>query len=240
MLTVDFQRLNPRVGDTVLDVGCGSGRHTFEALVRGARVVSVDLDGAVLKDVAAMSSAMKLERDLPTGSVSWCTNGDVTQLPFLPSSFDKVIASEVLEHVVDDRGALSELARVTKPGGVVVCTVPRSWPERICWKLSDEYHAQAGGHVRIYERLELETKLVSAGFKVLGHHHAHALHAPYWWLKCLTGPGDEEAAIVHQYHRMLVWDIEKKPIYTRVLEQVLDPLMGKSIVVYALRVDGRR
>ena len=240
LLTVDFERLRLRPGDTLLDVGCGSGRHTFEALVRGARVVSVDLDGAVLKDVAAMSSALRLEGDLPPDSASWSTNGDVTQLPFRPSSFDKVIASEVLEHVMDDRGAFSELARVTKPGGVAVCTVPRSWPERICWKLSDEYHAQAGGHVRIYERSELETKLVSAGFEVLGHHYAHALHAPYWWLKCLTGRAEDAGGIVQHYHRMLVWDIEKKPIYTRALEQALDPLMGKSLVVYALRVDGSR
>jgi SAM-dependent methyltransferase len=164
----------------------------------------------------------------------------VTELPFRRSAFDKVIASEVLEHVVDDRAALSELARVMKPGGVLACTVPRSWAERICWKLSDEYHAEAGGHVRIYERSELEGKLVSAGFKVLGHHYAHALHSPYWWLKCLAGPADEDASIVQRYHRMLIWDIENKPVYTRALEQMLDPLMGKSLVVYARRMDERR
>ena len=240
MLTVDFERLGLRADETVLDVGCGSGRHTFEGLNRGARVVSVDLDGAVLKDVAAMAAALQLEDGVPDGSSYWCTNGDVTELPFRRSVFDKVIASEVLEHVIDDRGALAELARVTKPGGMLVCTVPRSWPERICWKLSDEYHSEAGGHVRIYGRSDLEAKLVSAGFKVLGHHYAHALHSPYWWLKCLTGRSDEEASIVQRYHRMLVWDIENKPIYTRALEQMLDPLMGKSLVVYARRMDVRR
>ncbi|MGI8708971.1 MAG: class I SAM-dependent methyltransferase [Actinomycetota bacterium] len=238
MLTVDFDRLALRPGEAVLDVGCGLGRHTFEALRRGARVMSIDLDGAILKDVAAMAAALRLQGGLPSGTASWCTNGDVTGLPLRGATFDVVIASEVLEHVSDDRGALTELARVTKPGGTIVCTVPRSWPERICWRLSDEYHAVAGGHVRIYERADLEEKLTTAGFLPLGHHHAHALHAPYWWLKCFVGPANEDAAIVRRYHRMLVWDIEKRPVFTRALEQVLDPLMGKSLVVYARREEG--
>lgn len=237
MLTVDFVRLGLRPSQALLDVGCGSGRHTFEALTRGARVLSVDLDGAVLKDVVAMSAALRLEGGFRPGTESWCTNGDVTRLPIAGATFDKVIASEVLEHVADDRGALKELARVIKPGGTLVCTVPRSWPERICWRLSEEYHAVAGGHVRIYRRADLEEKLATAGFVILGHHHAHALHAPYWWLKCLAGPANEDAPIVRRYHRMLVWDIEKRPLFTRALEQILNPVMGKSLVVYARRME---
>lgn len=237
MLTVDFDRLALRPGQTVLDVGCGSGRHTFEALTRGARVLSVDVDGAILKDVAAMSGALRLEGGVPQGTESWSTNGDVTRLPIAGATFDVVIASEVLEHVPDDRGALRELARVTKPGGALVCTVPRSWPERVCWRLSEKYHAVAGGHVRIYQRADLEEKVTTAGFAPLGHHYAHALHAPYWWLKCLAGPDNEDAPIVRRYHRMLVWDIEKRSLFTRALDQMLNPFMGKSLVVYARRME---
>ena len=71
-----------------------------------------------------------------------------------------------------------------RPGGVAAITVPTWLPERICWRLSDDYHNVPGGHVRIFTRRELEAKLERAGLAVGGHHHAHALHSPYWWLKC--------------------------------------------------------
>ena len=101
-----------------------------------------------------------------------------------------MITSEVLEHIQADVDALAELRRVLKPGGTFAATVPSEWPEKINWRLSDEYHApkSVGGHVRIYSATELKAKLRSAGLDVTGDHHAHALHSPYWWLKCAVGP----------------------------------------------------
>ena len=101
-----------------------------------------------------------------------------------------MITSEVLEHIQADVEALAELRRVLKPGGTFAATVPSEWPEKINWRLSDEYHApkSVGGHVRIYSSTELKAKLRSAGLDVTGDHHAHALHSPYWWLKCAVGP----------------------------------------------------
>ncbi len=119
--------------------------------------------------------------------------GDATVLPIADGSLDHVIASEVLEHIPADHVALAEFERVLKPGGRVAVTVPRAWPERICWALSKEYSSSAGGHVRIYSHSELTDKITSAGVDPLDSHHAHSLHSPYWWLRCLVGVDDESA-----------------------------------------------
>ena len=159
--------------------------------------------------------------------------GDATAMPFADGVFDRVIAAEVLEHVPSDQRALSEIARVLRPGGLLAVTVPAWLPERICWRLSDGYHLTPGGHVRIYTRPELEAKLRRAGLDVGGHHHAHGLHSPYWWLKCLVGVHNDGNALAQAYHRLLVWDIVKHPAVTRAAERALNPLIGKSLVVYA-------
>ena len=57
-----------------------------------------------------------------------------------------------------------------RPAGWLAVTVPAWLPERICWRLSDDYHNTPGGHVRIFTRPELETKLTGPG-DVGGHHH---------------------------------------------------------------------
>jgi hypothetical protein len=111
-------------------------------------------------------------------------------------------------------------------------TVPRRGPERINWALSDDYHNVPGGHIRIYSRRVLEGRLTSVGLRVTGHHHAHGLHSPYWWLKCLVGTSNDTNWFVRQYHRLLVWDIMKHPAPTRYAEALLNPLIGKSLVVY--------
>ena len=64
------------------------------------------------------------------------------------------------------------------------------------------------------------------------HHHAHALHSPYWWLKCAVGTTNDSHPLVRAYHNLLVWDMLKAPRITRVTERLLNPLIGKSVVVY--------
>ena len=160
-------------------------------------------------------------------------------MPFADGSFDRVIAAEVLEHIPGRSAALREIARVLRPGGLAAVTVPAWLPERICWRLSDDYHNVPGGHVRIYTRPELEAKLRAAGLGVGGHHHAHGLHSPYWWLKCAVGVHDDDHPLASAYHRLLVWDIMKRPRLTRLAERALDPVIGKSLVIYAEKPQAR-
>ena len=233
MLTVDFGLLPIQPGDRLLDMGCGGGRHAFEAARRGARVVALDADRSELSQVTAVFAAMTEAGEIPPGGSGLAVSGDATCLPFDDGSFDKVVAAEVLEHVPADQIAMNEIARVLRPGGMAAVTVPAWLPERICWRLSDDYHNNPGGHIRIFTRRELITKLTRSGLAVTGQHRAHALHSPYWWVKCAVGVHNDEHPLAGAYHKLLVWDIMRKPTVTRVADQVLNPVLGKSLVVYA-------
>ena len=235
MLTVDFSRLSIRPGTRLLDLGCGAGRHAFEAARRGAHVVALDMDRAELTQVTAITAAMDEAGEIPAGASITAAVGDATRMPFDDDSFDIVIAAEVMEHIPTDQAAMNEVARVLRPGGVAAVTVPAWLPERICWLLSDDYHNVPGGHIRIFTRHELETKLGRAGLAVGGHHHAHALHSPYWWLKCAVGVHDDDHPAASAYHKLLVWDIMRKPAVTQFADRALNPLIGKSLVVYATK-----
>jgi len=230
MLTVDFSRFPISPGDRVLDLGCGGGRHAFELYRRGARVVAFDHDAGELAQVATMFLAMGTAGEAPAGADGRVVQGDVLSLPFPDASFDAVIAAEVLEHIPDDEQAMAEIARVVRPGGRIAVTVPRWWPEQICWALSREYHDVPGGHVRIYRGDQVGARLAATGLELRGGHHAHALHSPYWWLNCAFG---RESLPSRAWHRLLVWDIVKAPRLTRNAERLLNPVMGKSLVVYA-------
>jgi SAM-dependent methyltransferase len=232
MLTVDYDRLDVRPGHRLLDAGCGAGRHSVEAVRRGADVVAVDL-GATDLASAQRGVADYGHADVPTPGGFSAVRADARRLPFAGASFDRVIAAEVLEHIDDDGAALAELARVLRPGGLIAVTVPRWLPERVCWALSRDYHEVPGGHIRIYRGDGLHDALRGAGLQPTAQHHAHALHTPYWWLRCVYGPQRDDPLPVRLYHRMLVWDMFEKPALTRRLERALDPVLGKSLVVYA-------
>jgi SAM-dependent methyltransferase len=236
VLTVDFERLELGRGIRLLDLGAGRGRHAFEAMRRGAHVTVLDYSAADLKDAVAVAGAMLDAREIDIDQWAGAVNGDALDLPFPDASFDRVIVSEVLEHIWDDERALVEIARVLRPGGRVAVTVPTYWPERVAWSLNHRYHDTPGGHVRIYRQAILEQKLEQAGFFLRGSHHAHAFHSPYWWLKCIYGLDNTQAVPVQKYHDFLCGLIEHNPRWAAVTERMLNPVLGKSVVVYGERV----
>ena len=232
MITVDFNRLNIKTGCRILDIGCGSGRHTSAAYgFKQTVTVGADLSHEAL--IEARDRLRFHDQLGENGGGTWgLTKADASALPFKEGFFDLVICSEVLEHIPEDQGAVNEIIRVLKPGHNLVVSVPRFLPERICWALSSEYSNSNNGHIRIYRKKKLIALLENRGLKRWAIHYAHGWHTPYWWLKCLVGPDREDAPLVNIYHRFLSWDIMKKPKPIRWMEKLMNPLLGKSLVVY--------
>jgi len=229
MITIDLNELNLRPHDVVLDAGCGLGRH----LRHLARMPELKIFG-IDKNTWALTETAKSVATMPDAQSKdfLFSIADITKLPFADASFDCVICSEVMEHIPDHEKALKELDRILKPQGTLALSVPRFFTERICWLISWDYHNEEGGHIRIYKKKQLREMLTRQGFKCWKINYKHALHSPYWWLKCLVGLKKEDHFLVKYYRKFLEWDIMKKPRFVRMLEEFLNPIMGKSIVYY--------
>ncbi len=229
--TIDLDRLALQPGEKVLDLGCGEGRHSILAyLAAPVQVVGLDLSSNDLNTTRERFAEF-VDPDDSTRTLG-LVRGSGLILPFADHTFDVVICSEVLEHIPDYESVLEEIRRVLKPGGRISVSVPRFFPEWVCWKLSDAYHEVPGGHVRIFRTKELTQAVSAREFTLEARHWAHALHVPYWWLKCLFWERADTNWAVRTYHRLLVWDLMKAPWITRTLDRLLNPLLGKSVVFY--------
>lgn len=230
MLTIDFNHIPLSAGDVVLDLGCGEGRHVINTYLQG-EVLALGVDLSLRDLVTAQQRFAPFAQS--GSSRQFCLQqADATRLPFADESIDKIICSEVLEHIEDYQAVLREIYRVLKPEGILAISVPRAWPEKICWWLSAAYHQVEGGHIRIFNARQLRNQVESLNLIFTRRHWAHALHVPYWWLKCLWWDKQEQSHIIKLYHRLLVWDLMQRPWLTQTLEKYLNPLLGKSVVMY--------
>lgn len=229
METVRVDSLNIQAGEVVLDLGCGQGRHTIAVAYHHPKAISLGLD---LSKSDLLCAAERSAEFLHEHNSANYINGSGLELPFADSSIDHIICSEVLEHIADYEQFIQEISRVLKPKGSLSVSVPRAWPERICWALSSAYHKVEGGHVRIFSDKALRQAFQSRHFILHKKHWAHSLHTPYWWLRCAWWNKGKDNLISSLYHRLLVWDLIKQPALTRVLDQLLNPILGKSVVMY--------
>ncbi len=230
MQTVNFEKAGLKAGDKILDLGCGEGRHTIGAYIHDqVQAVGVDLGFKDLQISVERTAQFKV--DDQSRSIGYAqTNG--LSLPFADDTFDKVVCSEVLEHIPNYYGVLAEIKRVLKPGGIFVASVPRAWPEKICWAFSDAYHRVPGGHIRIFHAPSLIKEIEAFDMQCFDRHGAHSLHVPYWWLRCMFYKSGDNNPLVKAYHKLLVWDLMKRPKITQWFEKLFDPIMGKSVVFY--------
>jgi SAM-dependent methyltransferase len=236
MLTIDYRLLGIQEGDQVLDVGCGEGRHSWGMYNQiDCLVYALDIEEENLKK-ARYTFYLMDEQEKRSGK--WLAiRGDAMSLPFKSASFDKVVCSEVLEHLHDDGRGMKELVRVLKANGMLAVSVPTYLTETIYWKLSKDYCNSPGGHVRKYRARELIGLLRQNNLYIYAIRHKHSLHSIYWLLRCLFGIKKEKALIPSLYHKFLVWDIKTKSKPIRLLDDVLNHLFPKSIVIYAQKGD---
>jgi len=230
MVTLRLDALDLKDGQRVLDLGCGRGRHSHALYwhERALDVVMLDLSLDDLKGAVDGFFQLPPPSQQPPRSAVWCV-GDAARLPWPDASFDAVICSEVLEHLPDVDAALAEITRILKPGGRFALSVPRYWPEAICWRLSDDYSNTPGGHVRIYDARDLVRQVEAHGVHHWRTHFAHSLHTP--WAR------QEQSRSVALYRRFLEWDLMKRPRLTRWLEAALNPVLGKSVAMYFQKAD---
>jgi len=228
LLTVDLERLKVNPGDLVLDAGCGEGRHCFGMLSRGARVVGFDLDHTAMRD-----ASKRLRKEAKAAaSLGEMAQGNIFQLPFADETYDRVICSEVMEHVHSYQNAAIELARVTKPGGRLAITIPTETSEQLYLRLGDEYFESPGGHIRIFKPKELAKALARAGLSTLGVGFAHGFHTPYWVLRSIMHlPNADDSALVRGYHNFLIRATGSRLMER--LEQGLNFVCPKSLILYA-------
>ncbi len=228
LLTVDLERLRVRSGERLLDAGCGEGRHCFGALERGAQVVGLDLD----RDSLRMAAGPLRNRARELDSFGAMIHGNTFALPFADESFDKVICSEVMEHVHDYRAAARELSRVTRLGGMVAVTIPTATSENLYLRVGDDYFESPGGHIRIFRPRQLALGLAEAGLATVGVGFAHALHTPYWVLRSIAGlPKADESALVRAYRLLLIRATGSG--FMTAVERVLNYCFPKSLILYA-------
>jgi len=240
LLTVNYEIFKIKEGDKFLDVGCGEGRHSFEASSRlnyggdGGLVCALDLDNLSLRKTHYVLHYMESQND---GTKNWLVlMGDSLRLPFRDASFDKIICSEVMEHVPDPDQGIAEMVRVLKPGGLMAVTVPTYIPEKICWMIDEDYYNRPGCHVRIFTTKKLIAILRRHKLRVYGIRFEHAFHSTYWIMRCCFGLMNEKARIPAMYRKHLLdRQIITRSKFAAGMERIFNFIHPKSIVVYTVK-----
>ena len=163
--------LDLKKGDKILEVGCGNGYYLslLNRLDLELDLTGIDIDKSALIDAAKF---------IGDGSVKLIL-ADASKIPFPQNSFDKIVMSEVIEHVDDEEAVLKEALRVLKKGGILSLTTcnidyPFFW-DPINWVLQHLFgtHIKSGfwagiwnQHTRLYKKDKIKNLVEGVGFKV--------------------------------------------------------------------------
>ena len=233
MLTFDFNRVNINPEGTMLDLGCGEGRHIFGVMEKFPDLKCIGLDPHI-ESLDKAFEGLKFLESISNTKTNFLS-GSAYSLPFSDDSFDLVVCSEVLEHLHDYKDAIKEINRVLKPGGQFLASVPAEFPEKICWLLSEDYQNQPGGHLRIFKKNELIKEIAEHNFSFESSQRFHSIHSAYWWLRCLFWKSQESNIIIKGYKKILERHILKKPFFLDLIDRIFNPILGKSIAFYFVK-----
>ena len=223
----DLNLLGVRPEARVLDVGCHIGRLMLRLRERGCVTVGVDI---VRRDL--LSGHRRMAGQEPPATF---VLGDGGRLPFADASFDFAACTETLEHVADANLALREMARVLKPGGRAVVSVPDALPEMVAYRFYDLYRDDPFGHRRIYTRGRIVRAVEAAGMRVYARRLRNSVEAVYWTLLFLL----DACPYMHGWSvdALNRWrdrsNEEPYSLFYHVLDKAGNRFFPKSVVVYA-------
>jgi ubiquinone/menaquinone biosynthesis C-methylase UbiE len=176
-----LSNINPQSGETILEVGCGDGYylHMLSNIDSSLKLFGTDYDKRGL--AAAGQNLIGKKVKLSFGDL-------MKKLPYKSNTFDKIIMSEVAEHLPDDVKGLKEVCRILKMGGTLCLTVPNhNYPifwDPVNWILEHVFgtHIKTGFwsglwnmHIRLYTPDQIALVVEKAGFKILD------IQAPTFW-----------------------------------------------------------
>jgi 2-polyprenyl-3-methyl-5-hydroxy-6-metoxy-1,4-benzoquinol methylase len=155
----DFLLAAVQRGEHVLDVGCGEGHFAAALAAAGATVLAVDVAEEPLRRLREQHPGV--EARLVPAEDAW---------PLSDASFDAVWAGEVIEHVADTAGWLSEVRRVLRPGGRLLVSTPATSRPMLVWLAVSRRAFAArmnplGDHLRFYSAATLSGLLAKFGFE---------------------------------------------------------------------------
>ncbi|WP_439889433.1 class I SAM-dependent methyltransferase [Pseudomonas sp. MBLB4123] len=228
--------------DVVLDVGCGAGGATLFSANRGAHVVFTDV---VPEKIEALRQRLV---DSPARAVEGLVS-DSSPLPLADGYATRVIALEMLEHVVDPAAVLRELLRVGRPGALYLLAVPDPVGERIQQDCAPSHYFEPPNHIHIFERDAFAQVVADAGL-VIERRSSYGFYWSIWMLiywAQLRASGEQLAGethdVVHPPYSPLLDDwaslwhrLIQIPEFSSV-KQHLDRLMPKSQVIVARKPD---
>jgi SAM-dependent methyltransferase len=161
----------PFVGARVLEIGSGTGLMT-KFLAGRTRVTATDID----QDYVQLLS--RTFAGHPNVEVRHLDLAQLENDGIQKRAYDTVVCSNVLEHIEDDKGALTSIREVLQPGGRVVLIVPAV--KGIYGEIDRAIH-----HYRRYSRDEIRDKLAAAGLEVEHLSYFNMLGIPGWWLNAV-------------------------------------------------------
>jgi ubiquinone/menaquinone biosynthesis C-methylase UbiE len=231
IVNIDFVRhFHIQPGERVLDLGCGSGRHTIEAARHPGRVVGLDISRDDVRAAKFMYDDLKRKGKL-RGHADFIV-GDATNLPFKDGVFDKSICTETFEHIPDDHRGIEEFERVTKAGAPIAVSVPAYWPERAFWALSWDYWHSPGGHVRWYRPGEMRALLESRNMEIQVERRRHSSQSLYWFLRCVHGLPNENFPPVKFAWKFINWHHNRRLKVLEYIEATANLVIGKDMILY--------
>lgn len=160
--------------EQILDAGCGRGYYVklISMIPTTKKIVGIDINKGYVRRAQAVTK---------TNSNAEVKFGSIYKLPFKDNALDAVVCSEIFEHLDDDTGAMKEIYRVLKPGGILLASVPNQyfpflW-DPINWILMRFFNTHINkdiwwlsgiwaDHVRLYTQEEFHTRIKNVGFSI--------------------------------------------------------------------------